>query len=91
MDAETEIRVRILEEMYEYHWTEATAAMRTLEFARDHYTYRDIARAHLVAAEWVEREHMGILKYQLSQERLRPIQDRVKDKHRALWEAGKIA
>jgi hypothetical protein len=91
MDSETEIRVNILEQMYEYHWYQATVAMRCLLFAQDHYTYRDQERAHLIAAEWVAREHMGILHYKESQDKLRPILDRVKDQHKALVEAGRIA
>ena len=91
MMIEDEIRVQILEEMYEYHWHEATAMSRCLKFAGDHYTYRDLERAHFIAAEWCAREHMGILKYVESEKRLRIIQERVKADHERLMEAGKIA
>jgi hypothetical protein len=89
--SEDEIRASILEEMYEYHWREATAMSRCLIFAQDHYTYRDLERAHLIAAEWTAREHMGLLKYDESEKRLRIIRDRVIADHKQLMEAEKIA
>lgn len=84
-------RVAILEEMYEYHLRESTAGARCILFAGDHYTYRDIVRAHQVAAEWTAREHMGILKYSESRERLHDIEDRVYADHKRLLEAERIA
>ena len=86
-----EIRVQILEQMYEYHWREATTANRLLLFAGQHYTYRDMYQAHLMAAEWVAREHMGILKYVESAKRLRPIQNRINKENKALLEKERIA
>ncbi len=88
---EIRIRVGILEEMYRYHWDKATEMSRCLLFAGDHYTYRDAERAHFMAAEWVAREHMGILKYVESERRLRAIQDEIKVKHEALVEQAHIA
>jgi hypothetical protein len=88
---EDEIRAGILEEMYEYHWRETTAMSRCLIFAQDHYTYRDLERAHLIAAEWTARELMGLLKYDESEKRLRIIWDRVISNHKQLMEAEKIA
>lgn len=55
---ERPIRVRILEQMFEYHTREYKTMERCSMFAGDHYTYRDSARAHLIAAEWVAREHI---------------------------------
>ena len=88
---EDEMRVKILEEKYEYHWHEGTAMSRCLKFAGDHYTYRDLERAHFIAAEWCAREHMGILRYTESEKRLRIIRNRVHADHERLMEAGKIA
>ena len=88
---EDEIRASILEEMYRYHWMEATAMSRCLKFAGDHYTYRDLERAHFIAAEWIASEHRGLLKYVESEKRLRAIQDEVKLQHEVLMEEGKIA
>jgi hypothetical protein len=88
---EDEVRVQILEEMYEYHWKEATAMSRCLKFAGDHYTYRDSERAHFIAAEWVKREHMGILKYVESEKRMRVIDARVFEENERLMAAGRIA
>ena len=88
---EDEIRAAVLEEMIEYHWTEATAMSRCLKFAGDHYTYRDLERAHFIAAEWAAAEHRGLLKYLESEKRLRMIQDRVHEKHLKLMESQKIA
>jgi len=88
---EDDIRVQILEQMYEHHWREATAMSRCLKFAGDHYTYRDLERAHFIAVEWVAREHMGILKYTESEKRLRPIQERIAADHKRLLEAQRIA
>lgn len=88
---EDEIRASILEEMYEYHWREQGVAARCLRFAGDHYTYRDNQRAHAFAAEWVRREHMGILKYFESEKRLRVIENNIYAEHEALVAEGKIA
>ena len=87
---EDEIRVDILEQMYEYHWREASAMSRCLKMAGDHYTYRDLERAHLIAAEWAAREHMGILKYVESEKRLRVVQQRIFEHNERLMEQGRI-
>jgi hypothetical protein len=91
MDSKDEIRAAILEEMYEYHWKEATEMSRCLKFAGDHYTYRDAERAHFMAAEWVAREHRGLLKYKDSEPRLRAIQDRIHKQHESLMQEQRIA
>ena len=89
--SEDEIRAAILEEMYEYHWREQGIAARCLKFAGDHYTYRDNQRAHGLAAEWVRREHMGLLRYVESNKRLRVIEDKVYAEHEALVAEERIA
>ena len=89
--SEDEIRASILEEMYRYHWQEATAMSRCLKFAGDHYTYRDLERAHFIAAEWTASAHRGLLKYVESEKRLRVIQDEVKAENYRLTELEKIA
>ena len=89
--SEDEIRVQILEQMFEHHWREASAMSRCLRFAQDHYTYRDAQRAHQMAAEWCEREHVGILKYAESQKRLRHIYERIAAEHESKLAQEKIA
>lgn len=88
---ETEIRIEILEQMYEHHWREAGTCARCLMFAGDHYTYRDNQRAHTVAAEYIEHEIIGILRYAEGSKRLRAIWDRVKTEHDALVTSRRIA
>lgn len=74
---EQEIRVQILEQMFEYHRRELTLLYKSLEVMGDHYTYRDSIKAHQIASEWIKREHMGILKYTESAKRIREIEDRI--------------
>lgn len=88
---EQEIRLSILEQLYEYHWREAMIGARLIQFARDHYTYRDMERAHHIAAEWAAREHMGILRYEESTRRMKAIQQKVLAEHKQLVAEGKIA
>jgi hypothetical protein len=88
---ERPIRVKILEQMFEFHLREYKAMERCTLFAGDHYTYRDSFRAHLIAAEWVQREHMGILKFVESDRRIQEIRDRVQVEHEKLISEQKIA
>ena len=73
--SEDEIRVEILEEIYTYHRREYYGASLASRLGGRHYTYRDLWCAHSLAAEFVKREHMGILKYRISTDRLRPIDE----------------
>jgi hypothetical protein len=73
-DLEKTIQRDLLERLIIQFRRGANDMEMTIALAGDHYTYRDRLRMHSWAASELEREHLYLLGYEESSERLRAMQ-----------------